>query len=73
VSKSIYIVGIMLLWSAAGIGAVWWTVTTFAVFEVQWAVLVSAVFLLTVLFASFVLTRMWHWIWLSSNAGEGDD
>jgi len=72
-SKTVYVIGIVLLWLVAGIGVVWWTFTTFAVFEVQWAVLVSAVFLLAVLFASLVLGRMWRWIWLSSIPREGDD
>ncbi len=72
-SKTVYVIGIVLLWLVAGIGVVWWTFTTFAVFEVQWAVLVSAVFLLAVLFASLVLSRMWRWIWLSSNTRESDD
>ncbi len=72
-SKTIYVIGIVLLWLVAGIGVVWWTFTTFAVFEVQWAVLVTAVFLIVVLFASLVLSRMWHWIWLSSNIRESDD
>ncbi len=72
-SKTVYVIGIVLLWLVAGIGVVWWTFTTFAVFEVQWAVLVSAVFLLAVLFASLVLGRMWRWIWLSSIPRECDD
>ena len=72
-SKTVYVIGIVLLWLVAGIGVVWWTFTTFAVFEVQWAVLVSAVFLLPVLFASLVLSRMWRWIWLSSSTRESDD
>ena len=72
-SKTVYVIGIVLLWLVAGIGVVWWTFTTFAVFEVQWAVLVSAVFLLAVLFASLVLSRMWRWIWFSSNTRESDD
>ncbi len=72
-SKTIYVIGIVLLWLVAGIGVVWWTFTTFAVFEVQWAVLVTAVFLIVVLFASLVLSRMWRWIWLSSNIRESDD
>ena len=72
-SRTVYVIGIVLLWLVAGIGVVWWTFTTFAVFEVQWAVLVSAVFLLAVLFASLVLGRMWRWIWLSSIPREGDD
>ncbi len=72
-SKNVYVIGIVLLWSAAGIGVVWWTFTTFAIFEVQWAALISAVFLIAVLFASLVLSRMWRWIWLSSNTRESDD
>ncbi len=72
-SKTIYVIGIVLLWLVAGIGVVWWTFTTFAVFEVQWAGLVAAVFLIVVLFASLVLSRMWRWIWLSSNIRESDD
>ncbi len=72
-SKNVYVIGIVLLWSAAGIGVVWWTFRAFVIFEVQWAVLVSAVFLLAVLFASLVLSRMWRWIWLSSNTRESDD
>ena len=72
-SKTVYVIGIVLLWLVAGIGVVWWTFTTFAVFEVQWAVLVTAVFLIVVLFASLVLSRMWRWIWLSSIPREGDD
>ncbi len=73
ISKTVYVIGIVLLWLVASIGVVWWTFTTFAVFEVQWAVLVSAVFLLAVLFASLVLSRMWRWIWFSSNTRESDD
>ncbi len=72
-SKTVYVIGIVLLWLVAGIGVVWWAFTTFAVFEVQWAVLVTAVFLIVVLFASLVLSRMWRWIWLSSNPRESDD
>ena len=72
-SKIIYVIGIVLLWMVAGIGAVWWTFTTFAVFEVQWAVLITAVFLIAVLFTSIVLSRMWRWIWLSSSSKDGED
>ena len=71
-SKNIYVIGIVLLWLVAGIGVVWWTFATFAAFEVQWAALVSAVFLIAVLFASLILTRMWRWIWLSSMPRESD-
>ena len=72
-SKVVYVTGIVLLWLVAGIGVLWWTFTAFTVFEVQWAVLVTVVFLIAVLFASLVLSRMWRWIWLSSNLGESDD
>ena len=72
-SKTVYVIGIVLLWLVAGTGIVWWTLSTFAVFEVQWALLVTAVFLIAVLFASLVLSRMWRWIWLSSNSRESDD
>jgi hypothetical protein len=72
-SKAVYVIGIVLLWLVAGIGVVWWTFTTFAIFEVQWAVLVAAVFFIVVLFVSLVLSRMWRWIWLSSNPRESDD
>ena len=71
-SKNIYVIGIVLLWLVAGIGVVWWTFATFASFEVQWAALMSAVFLIAVLFASLILTRMWRWIWLSSMRRESD-
>ena len=71
-SKNIYVIGIVLLWLVAGIGVVWWSFTTFAIFEVQWAALASAVFLIAVLFALLALIRMWRWIWLSSNSGESD-
>ncbi len=72
-SKTVYVIGIVLLWLVAGIGVVWWVFTAFTVFEVQWAVLVTGVFLIVVLFALLVLSRMWRWIWLSSNTGESDD
>jgi membrane protein YdbS with pleckstrin-like domain len=72
-SKVVYVIGIVLLWLVAGIGVVWWTFTTFAIFEAQWAMLVTAVFLIVVLFTSLVLIRMWRWIWLSSNTREIDD
>ncbi len=72
-SKNIYVIGIVLLWLVAGIGVVWWSFTTFAIFEVQWAALASAVFLIAVLFALLALIRMWRWIWLSSNTRESDD
>ena len=73
ISKFVYIIGIVLLWLVAGTGIVWWTLSTFAVFEFQWALLVTAVFLIAALFASMVLSRMWRWIWLSSNSRENDD
>ena len=61
-SKNIYVIGIVLLWLVAGIGVVWWSFITFAIFEVQWAALASAVFLIAVLFALLALIRMWRWI-----------
>ncbi len=73
ISKFVYVIGIVVLWLVAGTGIVWWTLSTFAVFEVQWALLVTAVFLIAALFASMVLSRMWRWIWLSSNSRENDD
>ncbi len=72
-SRIVYVIGIVLLWLVAGRGVVWWTFTAFTVFEVQWAVLVTAVFLIAVLFVSLVLSRMWRWIWFSSNTRESDD
>ena len=72
-SKVVYVIGIVLLWLVAGIGVVWWTFTTFAIFEAQWAMLVTAVFLMVVLFTSLVLSRMWRWIWISSIRRESDD
>ncbi len=71
-SKNIYVIGIVLLWLVAGIGVVWWTFTTFAIFEVQLAALASAVFLIAVLFASLILSRMWRLIWHSSMPRESD-
>ncbi len=72
-AKFVYVIGIVLLWLVAGLGVVWWSFSMFALFEVQWAVLTTAVFLIAVLFASMVLSRMWRWIWLSSNSRENDD
>ena len=72
-SKIIYVIGIVLLWMVAGIGVAWWAFTTFAVFEVQWAVLITAVFLIAVLFTSIVLSRMWRWIWFSSSSKDRED
>ncbi len=72
-SKIIYVIGIVLLWMVAGIGVAWWAFTTFAVFEVQWAVLITAVFLIAVLFTSIVLSRMWRWIWFLSSSKDRED
>ena len=72
-SKVVYVIGIVLLWLVVGIGVVWWIFSTFAVFEIQWAMLVTAVFLIAILFASLVLNRMWRWIWFSSNTRESDN
>ncbi len=71
--KFVYVTGNVLLWLVAGIGVVWWTFSMFAFFEVQWAVLTAVVFLMVVVIVSIVLSRIWRWMWLSSNTRESDD
>ena len=65
--KLIYIVGSLLLWLVSATGIGWWTLTAFQVYEIQWALLACAVILIPVLFAAYVLQRIWRWWWLSSN------
>ena len=72
-AKFACVIGIMLIWLVAGVGVVWWSFSMFALFEVQWAALPTAVFLMVVVILSIVLSRVWRWIWLSSNTGESDD
>ena len=72
-AKFVYVIGLVLLWLVAGLGVVWWGLSMWAVFEVQWAALITAVFLIVVLIVAIALNRIWRWIWLSSNTGESDD
>ncbi len=69
----VYVIGIVLLWLVAGLGVVWWALTMWAVFEVQLAALITAVFLIVVVIVSISLSWMWRWMWLSSNTRESDD
>ena len=72
-AKFVYVIGLVLLWLVAGLGVVWWGLSMWAVFEVQWAALITAVFLIVVLILAIALNRIWRWIWLSSNTRESDD
>ena len=67
-SKFVYAIGSTLLWLLAASGIVWWGLTAVQVYEVQWAALACAVIALPVLFAAYVLQRIWTWIWVSSNS-----
>ena len=71
--KFVYVIGIVLLWLVAGLAAVWWATSMWAVFEVQWAAPLTAGLLIVVLIVSIALNRIWRWIWLSSNTRESDD
>ncbi len=73
VVKLAYVIGIVLIWLVAGVGVVWWALSTWALFEVQLAAPITAVSLIVVLIVSVALSRMWRWMWLSSNTRESDD
>ncbi len=66
-SKLVYYIGSALLWLLTASGITWWFLTAIRVYEVQWAVLACAVILIPVLFAAYVLQRIWNWLWISSN------
>jgi hypothetical protein len=66
--KLVYYIGSALLWLLTASGITWWVLTAIQVYEVQWAVLACVVIPIPVLFAAYVLQRLWNWLWISSNA-----
>ena len=65
--KLVYYMGSALLWLLTASGITWLALTAFQVFEILWAVLVCTGILIPVLFAAYVLQRIWKWLWVSSN------
>ncbi len=65
--KLVYYIGSALLWLLTVSAITWWVLTAIQVYEIQWAVLACAVFLIPVLFAAYVSQRIWKWLWVSSN------
>ena len=65
--KLVYLIGSGLLWFLTASGAVWWVTTAFQIYDIQWALLACAVFLIPVLFAAYVLQRIWTWLWITAN------
>lgn len=65
--KIVHVLGSCLLWLLAAGSALWWVATAFQVYDFQWAVLACAVFLIPVLFAVYVLQRIWTWVWVTAN------
>ena len=59
--------GVALLWLAAGLAALWWTLAVFSLYRPEWAVLTSLVVLIPLLFVAHVLQRAWRWLWIWSN------
>ena len=72
-ARFVYVIGIVLIWLLAGLAVVWWALSMWDLFEVHWAALLTAAFLIVALITSIVLSRIWRWIWLSSNTRESDD
>ena len=66
-SKPAYAIGSSLLWLLTAGGIAWWVFTAIRVYEVQWAALACAVVPIPVIFAAYVLQRIWTWLWMSSN------
>ena len=66
-SKLAYAIGSSLLWLLSAGGIAWWVITAIRVYEVQWAALACAVVPIPVIFAAYVLQRIWTWLWMSSN------
>ena len=66
--KLVHVLGSILLWLVTASGIAWWVVTAFQVYEIEWALLACAVILISVLFAAYLLQRIWTWFWLTSNA-----
>lgn len=65
--KAVHVIGSCLLWLAVAVGALWWVSTAFLIYEPQWAVLACLVFLIPLLFAAYVLQRIWTWAWVTAN------
>ena len=68
--KLVYYIGSALLWLLTASGITWWVLTAIQVYEIEWAVLACAVFLIPVLFAAYVSQRIWNWLWVSSNTSK---
>jgi len=66
-SKLAYAIGSSLLWLLTASGIAWWVITAIHVYEAQWAALACAVVPIPVIFAAYVLQRIWTWFWMSSN------
>jgi hypothetical protein len=66
-SKLAYAIGSTLLWLLTAGGIAWWVFTAIHVYEAQWAALACVVIPIPVIFAAYVLQRIWTWLWMSSN------
>lgn len=66
-SKLAYAIGSSLLWLLTASGIAWWIFTALRVYEAQWAALACAVVPIPILFAAYVLQRIWTWLWVSWN------
>ncbi len=68
--KFIYVTSVVLLWLAAGGGAIWWALTAFEIYEAEWAMLMCLAFLIPEMIVTFVLHRVWRSIWVRSRGRE---
>jgi hypothetical protein len=65
--KFVYYMVSALLWLLTGSAITWWILAVIQVYEGPWALIASTGVLIPVLFAAYVLQRIWKWLWVSSN------
>jgi hypothetical protein len=65
--KFVYYMVSALLWLLTGSAITWWILAVIQVYEGPWALIASTSVLIPVLFAAYVLQRIWKWLWVSSN------
>ena len=65
--KLVYYIGSALLWLLTGSAITWWVLAVIQVYEGLWALIAGTGVLIPVLFAAYVLQRIWNWLWVFSN------